>query len=115
MSQGIACSCPESRKPVEERAWEVFARKCNFSAFNGNRYTPSKYSGVRCLACNTIWRTKAAFVEKLGDKGTVKLAPLPEGQMRCGICREVLDCSEIDTEDRCYACCEKISEQNGDS
>ena len=37
----------------------VYQRRCNFSAFNGYKYTPSRYSGVRCRSCNWPWRTLA--------------------------------------------------------
>lgn len=70
MSSGIACNCGEKRKPVKQRAWIVFARKHNHSAFNGYHYTPSDYSAVRCLNCHAHWRTKAAYVEDLED-GTI--------------------------------------------
>lgn len=60
-----ACRCPESKKPVKERAWVVLQRKCNHSAFNGYRYTPSTRSAVRCPACNHAWRTSASYVDKL--------------------------------------------------
>jgi hypothetical protein len=39
--------------------------RCNYSAFNGYRYTPSDYSLVKCVTCNTSWRTKAAYVDSL--------------------------------------------------
>jgi hypothetical protein len=47
----------------EHRAsWVVVARNCNHSAFNGYRYTPSDYSGVKCLDCGRYWRTRAEYV-----------------------------------------------------
>lgn len=68
MSGGIACTCEESKKPLSARNWVVTAYHCNFSAFNGNRQTPSAYSAVLCNGCETRWRTKAAYVEKLKRK-----------------------------------------------
>lgn len=62
MSGGTACNCQQRAKPVKERAWRVTQLKCNHSSFNGNRYTPSDWSAVRCLACRASWRTKAAYV-----------------------------------------------------
>lgn len=67
MSGGAACRCPEAAKPITERGWVVYQRKCNHSAFNGYRYTPSDYSDVGCQSCNRVWRTKAAYVDQLGD------------------------------------------------
>lgn len=55
-----ACSC----KP---RRVVVVHRKCNYSAFNGYRYTPSDYSLVRCAGCGATWRTKAAYVDDAPD------------------------------------------------
>lgn len=45
----------------------VVHRRCNYSAFNGGRRTPSAYSLVRCLVCGRMWRTKAAYVMRLRD------------------------------------------------
>ena len=67
MSQGISCKCPESKKPVDERRWFVLQRRCNHSAFNGYRWTPSDYSSVQCHICGTVWRTKSDYVYKLKD------------------------------------------------
>ena len=49
--------------------WVVLQRECNYSAFNGYRYTPSDYSAVACRApgCGRVWRTKAAYVGGLPD------------------------------------------------
>lgn len=49
--------------------WRVYQRNCNFSAFSGYHWTPSNYSGIRCLVydCNRRWRTKAAYVATLPD------------------------------------------------
>lgn len=60
--KGTKCSCEKPR-----RAWVVTARRCNYSAFNGNRRTPSDYSEVRCTACRARWRTKADYVDRLPD------------------------------------------------
>jgi hypothetical protein len=47
--------------------WVVVHRRCNYSAFNGYRYTPSDYSLVHCTepSCRKRWRTKAAYVDTL--------------------------------------------------
>jgi hypothetical protein len=45
----------------------VVQRECNHSAFNGWKYTPSKYSEVRCVMCGRSFRTKAAYVALLPD------------------------------------------------
>lgn len=65
MSGGTACHCEEARKPLAERAWRVRAYKCNHSAFNGSRYTPSAYSAIVCLTCRAYWRTKADYAGQL--------------------------------------------------
>jgi hypothetical protein len=48
---------------------KVVMRRCNYSAFNGYRYTPSAYSLVECFApgCNWMTRTKAAYVDQLSN------------------------------------------------
>lgn len=56
-----ACKNPKDHKDH----WRVVDRECNYSAFNGYHRTPSRYSSVRCLLCNSWWRTKAAYVRKL--------------------------------------------------
>jgi hypothetical protein len=61
VSGDIACACEERKKPVAERAWEYVNYKCNYSKFNGSRYTPSDYSLVHCKACGACWRTKAEW------------------------------------------------------
>lgn len=68
MSQGIACQCAESKKPVTERQWFVYQRYCNHSAFNGYRKTYSDYSSVQCHVCLMVWRTKAHYVALLKDE-----------------------------------------------
>lgn len=60
-----ACTCPQSHKPVEARAWFVVNRKSNRSTFTGGRRVASAYSEVRCGECCAVWRTKAAYVDKL--------------------------------------------------
>lgn len=65
MSQGIACTCPERKKPVKERAWMVTQRNQRCSAFDGYQRMCSDYSAVRCRACGRAWRTKAKFVDYL--------------------------------------------------
>jgi hypothetical protein len=67
MSDGPVCSCPERKKPIEERNWVVVDRYCNYSAFNGYHRTYSDYSGLKCLSCGQPWRTKAAYVTKIRD------------------------------------------------
>lgn len=49
--------------------WVVLQRRCNHSAFNGYRRTPSAYSDIACEAdgCIARWRTKAAYVDDLPD------------------------------------------------
>jgi hypothetical protein len=61
------CECEERKKPIKERAWFVYKRFCNYSAFNGYRYTPSDYSSVCCPKCHRVWRTKAAYINELRD------------------------------------------------
>ena len=45
----------------------VVNRRCNYSAFNGYHRTPSRYSGLVCLNCGAMWRTKAKYVDRLPD------------------------------------------------
>ena len=65
MSVSFSCHCPERKRSVTERRWVVTQRRCNHSAFNGYRMTPSDYSTVWCLSCGAIGRTKAAYVDQL--------------------------------------------------
>ena len=58
MSQGVVCKC-KPRKTV------IVNWKCNYSAFNGYRWTPSDYSLIKCLKCGQYWRTKAKYVDSL--------------------------------------------------
>lgn len=82
MSSGIACKCAERKKPIGERLWECWQYKCNFSAFNGYKRTPSDYSLVHCTVCGGLWRTKAAWAGQIpqGDGAAKKRAegPTPE-------------------------------------
>lgn len=55
-----------SHRPRSEHL-VVVDRLCNYSAFNGYRWTPSDYSCVRCLTCGARWRTRAAYVADLPD------------------------------------------------
>jgi len=56
----------------DRRLWRITAYRCNHSAFNGYKATPSDYSQLRCLRCGKFWRTKAAYVSgialALGDE-----------------------------------------------
>jgi hypothetical protein len=45
----------------------VVQRMCNHSAFNGYHRTPSDWSSVRCLWCDSTWRTKAKYVSVKPD------------------------------------------------
>lgn len=62
MSQGTIC-----RDKTHQDAWRVGNRKCNYSAFNGYRRTPSEYSEVVCTIDGRRWRTKAAYADTLPD------------------------------------------------
>lgn len=62
-----SCWCNERNKPIAERKWTVGRRKYNESTFNGGHRTTSPYSDVICGSCDTVWRTKAAYVDKLPD------------------------------------------------
>jgi hypothetical protein len=63
MSQGIAC-----RDRAHRDTWEVWSRRCNYSAFSGSRWTPSNYSQIHCRTCGHLWRSKAAYVSGLPDR-----------------------------------------------
>ena len=62
----MSCECKGTTE--EKRAnWVVIDRECNYSWFNGKRYTPSDYSAVTCKKCMRYWRTKAKYVKTLPD------------------------------------------------
>lgn len=63
-----AATCPERKKRPVNRAWEVWYRYGNRSAFNGYRDTPSDWSSVYCKICGAHGRTKAAYVSALPDR-----------------------------------------------
>lgn len=65
MSGGRKCCCEESVKPLLKRNWSVIQYKYNQSAFNGYKYTPSDWSGLRCNRCKAHWRSRAEYVDKL--------------------------------------------------
>lgn len=58
MSGGTACKCGR------RDAWRVRQYGFNNSRFHGG-FQLSDYSGLVCLACDAIWRSKAAYVDKL--------------------------------------------------
>lgn len=60
MSGGIAC-------PDRRHRHVVTQRNSNQSAFNGYRWTPSRYSEVLCLDTGARWRTAAAYAYGLPD------------------------------------------------
>lgn len=68
--------CCQCETPVAEKRsrWRVIDRRCNYSAFNGYRWTPSDYSCLVCLECGHVWRTKAAYVYSLNDVTKDELA-----------------------------------------
>lgn len=61
----LGCTCRDI--PVAQRRmfWRVRHYRVNHSAFNGYRPTTSAYSQVHCTRCDTVWRTKAGYVELL--------------------------------------------------
>lgn len=65
MSGGQACTCTG---PDRRAGWVVIDRCCNYSAFNGRRRTPSRYSACHCKTCGAVWRTDAAYVAELPDQ-----------------------------------------------
>lgn len=71
MSGGNVCRCEESNKPMKDRQWFVYRRKCNFSHFESPKggYHYSNYSSVHCAKCDAMWRTKAKYVNELKDGG----------------------------------------------
>lgn len=63
----LGCACPGPTAAKRSR-WVVRVRNGNHSAFNGYRFTPSRYSEVSCLDCGRRWRTDAAYVADLPDR-----------------------------------------------
>lgn len=72
-ASGTGCTCPKPKPipgndkrrmitPKYLESWVTVYYRCNYSAFNGYRRTPSDYSLVACLVCGRSWRTKAAYV-----------------------------------------------------
>lgn len=59
-----SCTC-EGTTAERRASWWCPAYRCNYSAFNGYRRTPSPYSEIRCTACGNRWRTKAAYADAL--------------------------------------------------
>lgn len=84
MSGGSSCKCSEIHEPTcrgdgrPARLWRVTKRRYNTSSFHGG-YQSSDYSTVTCLRCGAVWRTKAAYVERL-----MSLLP-DEIAISCGI------------------------------
>jgi len=56
------CACKGKDK---RKNWVVVDYRCNYSAFNGYKFTRSDYSAVRCTSCGFGWRTKAGYVDSL--------------------------------------------------
>ena len=52
-------------KKAHRSTWVVVNYRCNYSAFNGYKRTPSAYSEVKCETCGHRWRTKADYVHRL--------------------------------------------------
>lgn len=67
MAVSFSCKCGERHKPAKRRAWAVYQRMCNHSAFNGRRFTPSDYSDLVCHVCGAVGRTKAGYVKDIPD------------------------------------------------
>lgn len=66
MSAGVFCMC--SGKLEERRKnWRVTSRRCNHSLFNGGRRASSDYSGIICLKCRGVWRSKGKYTSYLAD------------------------------------------------
>lgn len=63
--RNVSERCTDGQPGHPLREVEVVQYRCNYSAFSGYCWTPSDYSGLRCSACGTFWRTKAAYVEAL--------------------------------------------------
>lgn len=71
MSKGTACRCRGTREE-KLKNWVIIQYKCNHSAFNGYKQTPSDYSCIRCMVCGSVWRTKSDYV--LMVKGRAEVA-----------------------------------------
>jgi hypothetical protein len=67
MSAHIKCTC--GRKRGDHTDLVATARRCNYSAFNGYHFTPSRYSTVICIrfGCHGTWRSKEKYVDSLPD------------------------------------------------
>ena len=84
MSGGWMCQCPAyhnagsaaAKKKYGQQHWRVTQYKCNHSAFNGYRKTPSQYSEVQCNVCGHRWRTTGAYVETLSQATNEELGIL---------------------------------------
>ena len=66
MSAWIPCSCGRKRGDHKDLVVQQRNRRC--SAFDGYRVKWSPYSLVKCLRCEGLWRTKAAYVLGLPDE-----------------------------------------------
>lgn len=72
MSGGLTCKCNERHEPLTvepganrpARLWRVTSYRCNHSHFHGG-YQSSVYSGITCLRCGAIWRTKSPYADAL--------------------------------------------------
>lgn len=60
MSGGAAC-------PDRTHAHYVKVRHANYSAFNGGRRQWSRYSELFCPETGRVWRTDAAYADRLPD------------------------------------------------
>ena len=79
MSSSFGCNCGERKKPLALRNWVISQYRCNHSAYNGYRRTPSEWSRLTCRNehCDGCGRSKAAYVDDLyilqgGEEATVK-------------------------------------------
>lgn len=80
MSSGEACNCVQRRVSLAARRWRVLQRRCNHSAFNGYRYTPSRHSSILCLFCGASWRTSAKYVDRLSNLSTEEESAFCRGE-----------------------------------
>lgn len=82
----MVCVCSEINEPLVKpegsnrpaRLWCIVDYKYNRSHFHGG-YQASQYSRIECLRCGATWRTKAAYVEKLGARDP------DQPDIRCGV------------------------------